>query len=357
MKSDDFSVFKIIIPTSECYRHLLVWGVVWIFMVSGGIQVDWPLWFSIWTQTPYVIVFGITFYLTLYHVCPKLHENKINLLTGHLLVGGLFMLLYSFCNRVIPEYGNQWEGILDYPFSEDIVEAMNMLIFIWIPAYGLYYSKHGIALTKRNSLKAIELAQTQEQLARQELQFYKSQFNAHLTFNTLSHIYSKIMEQEEAAQPILLLSEILRYNTATKADSLVKLDTEISYLHNFIQIHKTIYPDLHIIFNIYGDTRNFLMLPRILVNFVENAIKHGVGNDPDFPITITLSANDFLEFKVVNKIRSSASASSTRVGLEITQQTLRAFYHQHHTLKIDQNQAIYSVSLKIFSAKDPVLVS
>ncbi len=184
--------------------------------------------------------------------------------------------------------------------------------------------------------------------------FYKSQFNAHLTVNTLSHVYDKVIEQEEAAQSVLLLSDILRYNTAAKVDRPVNLDTEINYLRNFIRIHQIIYPQLYIRFTTEGDTRRFEILPRILVSFVENAIKHGAGNDPDFPISITLQVHETLEFTVFNRVRTSTKAESTQVGLEITQQTLNAFYGSEHKLKIEQEDGIYRVYLTINSSKEKV---
>jgi hypothetical protein len=341
--------------STSTYGHLVVWGVVWLFMVSGGIEVGWPLGFSIWTQTPYVILFVITFYFTLHKVCPKLHLSKKQQFLGHTAVGVFFICIYGLFNRLIPEYGAVWEGLLDYPIREDVADAMFLLIFIWIPAYGLYYSKYNLMLTRQNSQKAIQLAQRQEQLSRQALQLYKSQFSAHLTFNTLSHIYDKIMDQEEAAEPILLLSNILRYNTAAKADGEVKLVTEINYLQDFIRIHQIIYPDLNIQLRVQGDPEHFCILPRILINYVENAIKHGVGNDPAFPITITLSLYEHIAFEVINKVRASLPAEGTRMGLEITQKTLEAFYGPRHTLSIEQRQLAYKVCLKIFPSKNPVL--
>nr|WKN34387.1 histidine kinase [Tunicatimonas sp. TK19036] len=333
-----------IIP-SEQKRHMLSWILVWVFMVSGGLEIDWPLWFSIWTQTPYVLLMGLTFYTTYFKGCPWLHKNRTKLILNHLWIGAMFIAIYTIANRVIPEYETFGQPFPEYPIATDVVDALPLMVIIWMAAYGLYYSKYGISLARINSQKAVQLAKKQEQLIRQELKFYKSQFNAHLTFNTLSHIYDKVMDQEEAAESVLLLSDILRYNTAAKADVPVMLDQEITYLQNFIRIHQIIYPQLHIRFLIEGDTHRFKIPPRILVNFVENAIKHGTGNDPNAPITVSLRAHQALEFTVTNKTRTVSHENSTQLGLEITRQTLDAFYGPDHTLTIEQQENRYQVRL------------
>ncbi|MGD1894598.1 MAG: sensor histidine kinase [Cyclobacteriaceae bacterium] len=255
-------------------------------------------------------------------------------------------------NRVLPEFKTFERSIPDYPISTDVIDAIPLLVLIWVAAYGLYYSKYGISLVRTNSQKEVRLAEKQEQLVRQELQFYKSQFNAHLTFNTLSHIYDKVIDQKEAAQSVLLLSDILRYNTAARVDMPVNLDQEITYLQNFIRVHQIIYPQLHIRFTSEGDTQNFEILPRILVNFVENAIKHGTGNDPDFPISIILRVHETMEFTVINRMKATKTVKSTQVGLEITQQTLNTFYGANHTLNIEQKDDLYQVHLTIIPEKE-----
>ena len=340
------------ISCNERKRHILVWGFVWIFMVSGGLEIGWPLLFSIWTQTPYVLLIGFIFYASYYKVCPWLHKNKTKLIVSHLLIGILFIAIYTLLNRIVPEYETFGQPIPDYPISTDVVDAMSLLVLIWVAAYGLYYSKYGISLDRINSQKAVQLAEKQEQLVRQELQFYKSQFNAHLTFNTLSHIYDKVIDQEEAAQSVLLLSDILRYNTTARVDMPVNLDQEITYLQNFIRVHQIIYPQLHIRFTSEGDTQSFEILPRILINFVENAIKHGTGNDPDFPISIILKVHERLEFTVINRIKSTTTVKSTQLGIEITKQTLDAFYGVNHTLNIQQKDELYQVHLTIIPLKE-----
>lgn len=340
------------IKGDEIKRHLLIWGFVWIFMVSGGVEVGWPLLFSIWTQTPYVLLIGFIFYTSYYTVCPWLHKNKIKLIIRHFLVAIVYIMIYALLNRIVPEYQTLGQPIPDYSLATDVVDALPFLFLIWVAAYGLYYSKYGISLVRTNSQKAVQLAEKQEQLIRQELQFYKSQFNAHLTFNTLSHIYDKVIDQEEAAQSVLLLSDILRYNTTARVDIPVNLDQEITYLQNFIRVHQIIYPQLHIRFTSEGDMHSFEILPRILVNFVENAIKHGTGNDPDFPISIILKAHERLEFTVINRIKSATTRKSTQLGIEITKQTLDAYYGANHTLNIEQIDDLYRVHLTIIPIKE-----
>jgi two-component system, LytTR family, sensor kinase len=90
------------------------------------------------------------------------------------------------------------------------------------------------------------------------------------------------------------------------------------------------------------------ILPRILVTFVENAFKHGLSNDPLFPLKNHLEAeNNRLHFMVENKINSNRKVVSSHTGAENVKQVLDKYYRDCHRLNTVKGKDIYRVELEI----------
>ena len=356
MESDWGELGKIQVDKSEYYRHGVVWVFIWWFMVSGGLDAGWPVFFSFWTQSPYVVLYALTYYITLFWTAPSLHQNELRFAgrTAVTVIG--YTLLYMGMNRVIPEWEDGKSVFYDYTINSEIEESILILIFIGIPAFGLYYNKINIAKAKRIAHEEVRLSHVREHLAQNKLKLYKSEFNAHLTFNTLSLIYTRALDNSEVAEPILLLSDILRYNTTVEADRVVALSSEITHLQNFIRIHRILYPDIAVEFSVEGEVAHIRVLPRIFINFVENAIKHGAGNNCDYPIRVTLRVDEHIYFNVKNRKRTVfVLQNTTKKGHQITLQTLQAFYGDQFSLEINENEEWYEASLKISIPEDKLL--
>ena len=350
MRTDNISLKGLRITRPESYRHYAAWTFIWWFMISGGLGADWPVIFSIWTQSPYVVSYALTFYITLFWVAPALHENRVQFSVRKVAIIVGYSLMYMGLNRIIPEWENGSSVFHDYTIQSEIEESIVMLIYIWIPAYGLYYNKISVIKIKKVADEEVRLALDRERLVRNRLKLYKSEFNAHLTFNTLSLIYSRAIDNTEVSEPILLLSDILRYNTAIDADRVVPLTDEITHLRNFIRIHRIIYPDIAIEFRVEGETSHLTVLPRIFINYVENAIKYGAGDNCDSSVRIMLCTDEdgSIEFRVRNRKRSVyILKNSTGKGHYITTQTLEAFYGDRFSLDITEDDHWYEAYLRI----------
>ena len=343
------SEIKIALSRSEVIRHAVVWLLVLCFFLLNALEVGWPFWFSIATQTPYWILFIIAFYSLLCETCPFWHQNRMRFLSRNTSIFLLFLVGYVFFDHTIPEHVPEGQAQPTYPLWSHIFDAMFMFTLIEIPALGVYFQKYNIAKIEANSRREIDLIRVEERLVRQELNFYKSEFNTHITFNTLSHIYAKVMDDPELASPVLILSDILRYNLKVQAHQEVAMEQELSYLESFIGIHRVLFPKLQVIFSVEGELRNVRILPRILISFVENAIKHGEKSNVDYPIKVILKIDDCIRFSVENKKRQRnyVSKTSTKTGINNVQKTLAAFYPDRYRLTINQNDETYRVNLEI----------
>jgi LytS/YehU family sensor histidine kinase len=181
-----------------------------------------------------------------------------------------------------------------------------------------------------------------------ELAFLKSQINPHFLFNSLNNIYSLAYQKsDKTPEAVLKLSEIMRYMLYESNENTVKLDDEIRYLENYIELQKLRFKDkTYIKFEIDGDTENKKITPLVLISFVENAFKHGLATDKENPITIVLNVTaDKLFFQVINKKSNLNKDETGGIGLQNVKRRLDLLYKGEYRLHIEDNEAIYNCEL------------
>ena len=87
----------------------------------------------------------------------------------------------------------------------------------------------------------------------------------------------------------------MRYMLYQSEDAQVPLDKEIGYLENYVELQRIRFgEDVDIRLHIEGDTNSHVIEPMLMIPFVENAFKHGVGMIPEpiIDIDLLLGRND-----------------------------------------------------------------
>ncbi|MGZ3871306.1 MAG: sensor histidine kinase [Mucilaginibacter sp.] len=190
----------------------------------------------------------------------------------------------------------------------------------------------------------------EKQKAEAELKLLKTQLNPHFLFNTLNNIYAlALMNSPVTAGAIGRLSEILDYILYRCDNVHVPLSGEITLLHNYIGLEKLRY-DERLTVNFSSQAGPGIEIaPLILLAIVENAFKHGAGNDMGEPVvTIELKADDSsFAFSVANSFQPKATALSSNIGLPNLKQQLELIYPGKHQLTITQTAALFIVNLTI----------
>ena len=199
------------------------------------------------------------------------------------------------------------------------------------------------------SLRAEKELMEKEQL-KTELAFLKSQVNPHYLFNTINDIYSLTQQQsEEAPEALLKLSELLRYMLRESDDPYVLLSTEITYLEHVIDLQKIGQKGLaYIDFEVIGKVDSQKIAPLILINFLENAFKHGIFTNSEAPILmiITVEGNSF-QLYLRNAINTSKKDRTGGIGLTNVKRRLSLLYPDSHKLITDRLGDTFLVDLKI----------
>ncbi|TAF46722.1 MAG: histidine kinase [Sphingobacteriales bacterium] len=183
-----------------------------------------------------------------------------------------------------------------------------------------------------------------------ELAFLKSQINPHFLFNSLNNIYS-LAYQQSASTPyaILKLSDILRYMLYESNDSKVALLTEIEYLKSFIELQKLRFKtNLSVHLNIEGNISKQQIMPLVLISFVENAFKHGVATEVDYPINILISVHENkLLFTISNKKSNHIKDVTGGIGMANVVRRLDLTYPNQYKLNVNSSTMNYYCELFI----------
>lgn len=222
-----------------------------------------------------------------------------------------------------------------------------------------------LQLEKENLNLQTQSLQLQKNNLNLELSFLKSQINPHFLFNTLNAIYTKTVDvDEQAADLVLKLSELMRYSLYESNRESVVLSKEISYIENYLDLERARFSDkVTINYQLTGNPEEHLIAPLLLVSFVENAFKHGTAKSKYASyVNIYIKLNDNgLQFHITNNIppntqqRGHPETPKEKVGgfgLSNTSKRLQLLYPDKHKLVVAQSDTEFSVDLEI--ALEPV---
>ena len=102
-------------------------------------------------------------------------------------------------------------------------------------------------------------------------------------------------------------------------------------------------------FKLPAQYEDFEIPPLLFISFIENAFKHGGGNDHKSKIVISFSFEDkMLIFKCFNlKSNTKTNADNGGFGIENSKNRLNMFYGDRYSLSIISPDKYYDVTLKI----------
>jgi len=215
-----------------------------------------------------------------------------------------------------------------------------------------------LQLEKANLNLQTQSLQLQKNNLNLELSFLKSQINPHFLFNTLNAIYTKTVDvDEQAADLVLKLSDLMRYSLYESSKESVILSREISYIENYLDLERARFSDkVTIDYQLTGNPEEYLIAPLLLVSFVENAFKHGTAKSKHASyvnLSIVLDQST-LYFKIKNNIpehtRQGPKAREEKVGgfgLSNTSKRLQLLYPDKHKLSVQQTESEFSVDLEL----------
>ena len=206
-------------------------------------------------------------------------------------------------------------------------------------------------ISDRNRFERLE-KEARAQRLDAELKFLRSQVSPHFLFNMLTNMVALARQKSDQLEPSLIqLSELLRYMLYDSTESKIDVEKEIKTIENYVSLQQLRFgEDVRITLNVDKQDPDCPIESMLLVPFIENAFKHGVGmvRDPFIEITVKVQ-NKVLVFECRNNYNSTnhSKDGNSGIGLANVKSRLELLYPGKHMLEIDDRDQIFSVRLKL----------
>jgi sensor histidine kinase YesM len=188
-----------------------------------------------------------------------------------------------------------------------------------------------------------------------ELKFLRNQISPHFLFNVLTNLVSLARKKSDQLESsLIMLSELMRYMLYETQAKKVPLSTEIRYLNSYIELQCLRFGnDVAVESRIDPGSKaeEYIIESMLLIPFVENAFKHGVGAVEHPRIAISLDVKDgCMHFEVGNTYDVSFSAGPEEhsgLGLNNVRTRLDLLYPKDHTLAIRKEGNWFQIVLTL----------
>lgn len=286
-------------------------------------------------------------YFIMYFIIPRTGiRSKWRLIAEAVAVMVVALLLYHVLLRliIIPLIHNE------IPEQNTITEAISR--FIWRMLDILTVA--GAACTLSLMRKQVHDAKREQRLVQEKLQselnFLRAQTHPHFLFNTLNSIYALARKQApETADVVMQLSKLLRYMLHECKETYVTLDKEWKVVLDYIELEKIRYGSrVEVTCNTAVADMQATVAPLLLLPIVENAFKHGAGNNRGKTnISIDLKEqHGKLNFEVRNNMEADPESTyvASGIGLSNVKRQLELLYPSH-TFESFRNNGTFTTSL------------
>ena len=240
-------------------------------------------------------------------------------------------------------------GTSSWPYSTRFVVSVILTTFFIVIFVGLLrfvedYFRH-----------EAERKESENEQLTSELRFLRAQVNPHFLFNTLNNLYYLAVNQSpQTPEVIAKLSGMMRYMLNDSNHLTIPLSREVEYMENYIELEKLrLNDEVPIGFQVnLGGNESIRIVPLILITFLENAFKHGIGNGTGKSwITVNLELNNGqLHYQVKNSRMADTEKTVTEssgIGLVNVRRRMELSYPAAHKITVLETADEYSVDLKI----------
>jgi len=193
------------------------------------------------------------------------------------------------------------------PTIEQLIVANAWGIVIFVPVFSIYFSLHFLRHWRKTEL---EMIRYQRETIRSQLESLKSHLDPHFLFNNLNILASLIDKDKNASKEFIhKFAEVYRSILKSKADDLILLTDEMTFIESYIYLIKTRF-DESVQFHIDVSPSDRLIPPLTIQMLVENAIKHN-----SMPLTVTIKQDGADYLKISNTLTRLNSEASPGTGI------------------------------------------
>jgi two-component system LytT family sensor kinase len=294
------------------------------------------------TTGVYLVFNAAAFYIVAYYLFPKyLYKNQYI----KFLLWFIFVLITSSMALT---------GGL-YVIFKDLPALVANYSVLFMMAFSSVITVTGVLCGTKLIIEKIRSQRITRHLDQQrlesELQFLKAQVNPHFLFNAINSVYFLIKKDpEKAAETLIKLSDLLRFQLYDCLDDKLPIEKEIEYLTNFIALEKIRKGEkVKVDINFSSNLSGFHIAPFILMPFLENAFKY-VSNRSDQVnlISVTLRQKEKMFYASFSNTKELVAKNEVGgIGLKNVKRRLELIYPDKHELQITNENKQYSVTLTI----------
>lgn len=334
------------------WHHFIFWGVY--FTVNF---LRWGSYFNDYLYSFKANLLGFPIhislsYFTVYYLVPKFIFKRKYISFALILLGSIFVMVYlKFLLTYFLISYNVWpEGPETHSLTFNYTVVM-MLGELYVITFAASFK-----LTIDWLRESGRVAHLQKEQLETELRFLRAQISPHFFFNTLNNIYSLSLEKSDRApETIIKLSDLMRYVLYETGNKNQCLKKELDFMENYLDLERIRYNDkLELNFEVTGEPQGKKIAPLLLVQFIENAFKHG-ANRSIGKVIIDISArieDKFIYFRVSNTKPPSemppAPKNKGGIGLSNVEKRLKLRYREEdYRLDTFVGEENYTVNLKL----------
>jgi two-component system, LytTR family, sensor kinase len=300
---------------------------------------------EIFGMTFYVVEF-ITFCIIYTIVLPRLFDfkNWKNIVKLILLSFSTFIITRYFIEQFVTDllYNiiNYHEKISFIAYAFENIYYGSFIVFSTLFIWTILYL---IKTLQQNNI-------IEQQKKNAEIKFLKAQINPHFLFNTLNNIYSLVsINSDKSLTAIENLSAIMRFTTYETNKEKIEISKEIDYINQYLALEQIRFGEkFYVEKKIQLENNSTEIQPYIISPLIENAIKHGIVKDINYPIKINISSTtESVEISIQNKINKNQKDEFSGIGLTNLKRRLTHYFGNNYTFEIKNDDEIFSVYLKI----------
>lgn len=232
--------------------------------------------------------------------------------------------------------------------KEAVQISFDSITGLVIILYYLLLILFGIAFSLRWLIRQLILIRRlKNEKKKTELLHLKTQVNPHFFFNMLNNLYGWIDENPIIAKELVIkLSEMMRYSIYDGQKEVVTIEEEISFLKNYIELHRLRYhKNISIDFSIDLQRKEVKVMPLLFIILVENAFKHGVEKlrDNAFVDISLKTSSKGIHFEIKNNFEENMDAQG--IGLENLERRLSIMYPNNYKLTTGNADNVFNALL------------
>lgn len=274
----------------------------------------------------------------------RIVRSLLSLLALGILLSLFHLFIYTLLDPLLPQFAEPDLVPRTFFFEKFKFFVIGYLHLCFISYGGILAIDYLIRYYRAYQERALRASQLETLLTAARLEALKSQLHPHFLFNTLNAIVVLVRKNrnEQAEEMLTGLSELLRHSLDNIGVQEVSLRSEIEFLKTYLEIEQVRFLDrLKIRLDIAPETLQALVPNLILQPLVENAVRHGFGQQKGAGLVAVTARreNGMLEIEVRDDGAGlppdwQLEKNKTGIGIGNTQARLRQLYGDAQTFDV-----------------------